>query len=57
MKIKPTVGSSFVDNVLDKTYIRSADMDARRTDTAATGLNGCVAIPKTLREFTYNFNR
>mgnify|MGYP001173249201 FL=1 len=51
--------SLFVDNVLDKTYIRSADMDARRTGYGGNWPQRVVSLyPRYIgAEFTYNFNR
>ncbi len=51
--------SLFVDNVLDKTYIRSSDMDARRTGYGGNWPQRVVSLyPRYIgAEFTYNFNR
>ena len=51
--------SLFVDNVLDNTYIRSADLEARRTGYGANWAHRVVSLyPRYIgAEFTYNFNR
>ena len=49
--------SLFVDNVLDKTYIRSSDMDARRTGYGGNWPQRVVSLyPRYIgAEFTYRF--
>ena len=51
--------SVFVDNVLDKTYLRSSDMENRRTGYGGNWPQRVVSLyPRFIgAEFTYNFNR
>jgi iron complex outermembrane receptor protein len=51
--------SVFVDNVFDDTYLRSSDMDSRRTGYGGNWPQRVVSLyPRYIgAEFTYNFNR